>query len=1024
MPNFADKMAQNFYTLKIQMPVKPNKALVLCEVSFLRMIGNLTKYEETSNSGLPEPFKFDVQQRKDSPHDLECDEVCQFFLKLVTLINKSIFIKKSLSEKIHINLVKENKELALIKTQLTEYTMYLIKERPTLWSYILLNTASRHGLYYLLYISIVNKEVWQTPDIFFTWLKALEDSSQCPDEKDILHFLSVLYIDVWTEVENLSSIYCSDWIVQNPFVTINLILRTPPQPEHLELELDVLKGIFSQPLNYPEKCPAFLVNFLRINYGFNAINKMLGLNIHANVLLEIIQHIHLPSYFPNSIAMNRSQPESIFQLIYFTYQRIRIHARLFGFSIDQELIFKKWHSSLLFKFIKLYYLIHPIVPISPETLLMLAECVSELILTKAYEASNLVFQNEKDFWFTVAIIFNFRGYVKPEFVNLLNSNINIILDNLLRFNYNEEAIFILGSYLELEPLNSSSCKSSYKSYKSLFQLLKLCGLMPGAKSHDEIGSMLEMSDDHFYEFLEMISDFKIDLSRLRPGFFQESFRHLPHLIKQHIMKSIHSLSGHIQIEQLSCVQFDNLHKAQKIFLEIMQLLNASLEDVLQISQDLKEKECREVHLIELLNEPSEKSPIPELKTKIQARVSKPNVEAISKFGQHTLFKSSRHFCDRNRIPRGLLNLAKQIQQHLGSNLILTGGAVTHLLLDLTNKNDYDCVIFNVELPVLCQTLADLNYPAPRIVGTDYQILKLKFYDGEQSIEIDFSTYFSHDPNLHSNMIKILKKRDFKLCALYMALKDEPLLEIKGYGGALRSMHLRQISIVDNKEDVFKADPIRFFRLAKIKCQFPDFSNDGFLNHILKHTCLKTCIEEFLKEKHHQLRLGTILEQLFMRFEMSKVIDEIGRLGLIEAMTNIPFNKIQPYLHLLETYSANRVEKRIQIHKTQRHALGQQSPHYEEDYLNNMRGYEIKSCFYHFILSLYCLNNPSESIKSWLFNPVIRRINSAHLDYLDFIQETLWGLPRACTVYDEHLTELTQQLKVEFDQLNTSVSAEL
>lgn len=1014
--NFTEKIVQIFCILQIQMPIKPNKALVICEVSFHKILGTLTKYEETLNSGLPQPFTFDYPIIKNSSNDLECDEVCQFFSKLVALINKSIFIKKCLSEKNKIDITQENIELALIKTQLTEYTLYLIKERPLLWSYILSRPASRHGLYYLLYISIVNKEVWETPDIFFTWLKALEDTSQDLDEKNILHFLSVLYLDVWTAMEDLSSIYCADSIAQaqNPFVTINLILRTPPQLNLLELELDVLNGILSQQLNYPEKCPKFLINFIRINYGFNAINKILGLNIPGDVLLEMIQHIHLPSYFPTSITINTRVPESILQLIYFTYQQMRIHARLFCLSIDQDLIFKKWHSSLLFKLIKLYHLIHPIIPISPETLLMLAECVSELIQTQAYEASRSVFSNEKDFWSTVAIIFNFRGYVKLEFVDLLNKNINVILDNLLRFNHIEEAIFILGSYIELEHLKSASFRSSYKAYKSLFQLLKLCCLMPSVKNHDETGPILEITEDHFYEFLEIISDIKIDLTKLSPGFFQESFRLLPNYLKKHIMQSIHCLSEHIHLEQLDSKQFENLHKAQGIFSEIMRLLNASPEEILHISHDLKEKECHELHVRELLSVPSEKAPSPELKTKIKVRVFKPVEVEISKFENHTLFNSSPHFCAKNRLPKGLLNLAKDIQKHLGSSLILTGGAVTNLFLNRPNPNDYDCLIFNVELSVLCETLANLNYPNPRIVGTDYPVLKLKFHDGEQAIEIDFSTYFSHDPNLHSNMIKILKKRDFKLCALYIELKDEESLEIKGYGGAIRSMHLRQVSIVDNKQDVFKQDPIRFLRLAKIKCQYPDFSNDGFLNHVLKHTCLKTCFEEFLKQKHHQLRLGTILEQLFMRFEMSKVIDEMGRLGLIEAMTNIPYHKIQPHLHLLETYCTNRVEKRIKIHTP-----AQELTHDEEEFLRILRANEIKSCFYHFILSIYCLNNPSESIKSWVFNQVIKRINPTHLDYLDFIQETLWGLPTSCMVFDDDLTQLTKQLKIDFDQSHTS-----
>jgi tRNA nucleotidyltransferase/poly(A) polymerase len=1000
------------------MPIKFNKALLFCEVSFRKILATLTKHEESLYSGLPAQFAFDYPKIKDSPNDLECDEVCQFFHKLVVLINKSIFIKKSLSEKSKIDITKENIELAFIKKELTEYTLYLIKKRPLLWSYILSRPAGRHGLYYLLYISIVNKEVWQKPEIFFTWLKALEDTSQDLDEKNILHFLSILHIDVWTAVEDLSSIYCADSIVQtgNPFVTINLILRTPPQLNVQELELEVLNGILSQPLTYPEKCPKFLINFIRINYGFNTINKILGLKLPGNALFDMIQRIHLPSYFPNSSpkSINTQAPESIFQLIYLTYQTMRIHARLFCLSIDQELIFKKWHSILLFKLIQLYHLIHPIIPISAETLLMLAECVSELIETQAYQASRSVFQNEKDFWYTVAIIFNFRGYVKVEFVDLLNKNINIILDNLLRFNHIEEAVFILGSYIELEHLKSASFRSSYKAYKSLFQLLKLCCLMPSLKDRDETGLILEITEDHFYEFLDIISDIKIDLSTLRRDFILGSFQLLPCILRQYIMKSIHGLSEHIQIEQLNNLHFKNLHKAQGLFLEIMHLLNASSTEISQLSQALKEKECQELHLNELLKETFEKAPNFELKTKTKARVFKPVELEMSKFDSQTLFNSSPHFCDQSLLPKGLLKLAKDIKEHLGSTLILTGGAVTNLLLNRPNPNDYDCLIFNVELSVLCETLTNLNYPKPRIVGANYPVLKLKFHDGEQSIEIDFGTYSSQDPNLHSNMIKILKKRDFKLCALYIELKDAALLEIKGYGRAIRSVHLKQVSIVDNKQDVFKEDPIRFLRLTKIKCQYPDFSNDSFLNHVLKHTCLKTCFEQFLKTELNQFRLGTSLEQLFMRFEVSKVIDEMGRLGLIEAMTNIPYHKIQPHLHLLERYCTNQIKKRVQIHK-----YPQELKHDEEDFLRNLRAYEIKLCFYHFILSIYCLNNPSESIKSWIFNQVMRKINPIQLDYLDFIQQTHWKLPQSCMVFDEHLNQLTEQLKIEFDQLHTS-----
>jgi hypothetical protein len=47
-----------------------------------------------------------------------------------------------------------------------------------------------------------------------------------------------------------------------------------------------------------------------------------------------------------------------------------------------------------------------------------------------------------------------------------------------------------------------------------------------------------------------------------------------------------------------------------------------------------------------------------------------------------------------------------------------------------------------------------------------------------------------------------------------------------------------------------------------------------------------------------------------------------------------------------------------------------------------------------------------------------------LDYLDFIQETLWGLPTSCMVFDDDLTQLTKQLRLDFELSHASLSTAL
>ncbi len=94
-----------------------------------------------------------------------------------------------------------------------------------------------------------------------------------------------------------------------------------------------------------------------------------------------------------------------------------------------------------------------------------------------------------------------------------------------------------------------------------------------------------------------------------------------------------------------------------------------------------------------------------------------------------LFKSTNDnvYVDKKRLPESFLKFAELVHQLIKQNLILTGGAVTALLLKIDQFNDLDCIVFedkNKLLKLLQDAKQDNIQYHCKIVSKKYPILKV------------------------------------------------------------------------------------------------------------------------------------------------------------------------------------------------------------------------------------------------------------------------------------------------------------
>jgi hypothetical protein len=255
-----------------------------------------------------------------------------------------------------------------------------------------------------------------------------------------------------------------------------------------------------------------------------------------------------------------------------------------------------------------------------------------------------------------------------------------------------------------------------------------------------------------------------------------------------------------------------------------------------------------------------------------------------------------------------------------------------------------------------------------IIGKKYPILKINY----KHLDIEFSKA----PGCAEHIDALMIQRDFNLAGLYINL-NKPVksgcLEISDPCHSFESIDKKQVSVLGLRDSIFEEDPIRLFRLIKIKLQYPQFELDDHLKHLMTSFNIEQCLMRYVEnDERNASHIGTKLENLFFNYPVNHVFDCLFQFRIISALIPAKPQLVQSSIPVLERY-LNRV---LMI---QDDSMFQRSP-----------AYKIKLGFYCFSLTWYCLQHDREAnLEAWPFYRLISKIMISDRPLYQIIKNYIW-----------------------------------
>jgi hypothetical protein len=392
------------------------------------------------------------------------------------------------------------------------------------------------------------------------------------------------------------------------------------------------------------------------------------------------------------------------------------------------------------------------------------------------------------------------------------------------------------------------------------------------------------------------------------------------------------------------------------------------------------------------------------------------------------------------LPLPLLQLSAIIHQVFNQQLVLRGGAVMDLLSDagVANINDYDPIVFNLELEAIHQNLVHhcfaLSALSPEEFSElqvrvdlikflkyankqNYSLKVLRLKDAielkkacsrlphiaekiictpalnghiigqgsrkalmieQQGVKIDLINFTTQAKQFSDQIKAYQKSGDFEISSLHMILDlAQEHFIIDGAPQALLAAHQQCISIVDNKKDVFVEDPIRLFRLVKEMLKKPHFSLDAKLLKIIQETDFNALFAKCFQENLslYRGRISIAFSKLFEHFAIRDVVAYIYRLGLFENIFALD------YARLAEHFSVF-------------------------DHLEHLTAYQKKLVFFEFIYAHLCHDYPDDAQRHlFSITHVVKQVSPTDKINMEYIESWVLGKDNSVFVNDEKLNEI-------------------
>lgn len=407
--------------------------------------------------------------------------------------------------------------------------------------------------------------------------------------------------------------------------------------------------------------------------------------------------------------------------------------------------------------------------------------------------------------------------------------------------------------------------------------------------------------------------------------------------------------------------------------------------------------------------PTKKSPTEGSVASSTSSSSPPSVQTTPTFFKPVKEEGFKVDVQKENFPEELVSFVHEINELGYDSLILIGGALTNLVLGegIEGVADFDFVLPNVDLKILSELLNNQvldNLKAKNIsatvFGKSHQTLSITLErENAPPINIDINTCEKKLESTNQMIKRYLSQSVFKLSALFMSFHNGDRYQIFYSGGDKLTVSTNSIELMEDAPETFVENPLALFRLIKLSLKHPGLSYSDGLCQALNHFQSQTVFKDFLsvdKANGLSTRLGqtkTYLDNLFERFPVSELLEQLLATGLLESLTGIKNTELRALLY--DESSLNYLK----------------APRHSEQ--------RVAHLFY-LILAYQLCKNPDTNQREWSFYKLIKNMRFEFKTNLEHIEQECAG-KKTDTFFN--LPELDLQLLRIKDLATASVESE-
>lgn len=939
------------------MPFTPHITLRLKETVFIKYIAakEHNTIKEYFQSSLAELKR--IENKASQNLDTANSALINLYDLLVQLVQVSTEIRNAVND---MKMIDAASLYANAMSRIHFY-LYALKNIEGVWDYLLTNKSGRLVFYYLISLNLIHFDSVELAHFTHEFIDALEQKGIADDsERLMVGFLRVQFDCIRRGVE-LSSISVKERD-ENPYIRAYCLLNNIEGLQSMDDKVHALLPLIEKPLVFSEGSPAFIKQLIQLDYSKLFVVGM-GHSTQALAQIDTANKLSQNGYLLVFDSLSNA-PAALRWSNHITELVSCVYRVMYNFAMfnDPELLFRRWHTILMFFQVFSYYQMMHVIPVndarecrlrvSQENLLAhLIATVNLLKLQTKLNGRLLAPQDQERchmFWAAAKSVFCPDIPVTHSFVEILSANFHTVYAIYLEAGRFAELCDIISAVLEFDESFSTLLHRDYIYYSNILTALNTLRDLPKPPTREQINILFAQIDARRQIFQQAQIDLQVKQEQMKAQFLALQMEPRNFVRKKGQPLKEVDLPAYKQVKLMELRSMRALEESRQIIELLRKELLAEVPEKPLETWAEEEKKAEQIK--------------PVLKQIGVNKASSASSSSTQSFFKPTISTDEDAvYVPRDALPKALWDFADFIYHHTKKELILGGSAATFLYLRKNNPRDYDLMLFDVQQGELLELLHKHDFNAQQ-VGKKIPIIKVQL----GSLSLDINTYSRTDKEpLTKTMESILIQRDFKLSALYVVLAlGAKQLEVKGYDRAIRSLNNKVISIVNHKRDLFVQDPVRLFRLVKYCLLLPEYRLDAELQDVLQKTDKRLIFTSYINAPDsasmHRGALSTAMEGLLERFEIAAVLQVMDKLGIFSALWDLDYANIKDSVHLLEPYNI-------------------QEPYAKKRAIN---------VFFH--MHYTAMHRDINKLNAWPFYPIARCVKREDQGFFNWIEGILLG----------------------------------